>query len=79
MIPKNLKENLGYVCKSNNGYINELIEKIGDKCVHQFESIGFITRGCTIKSGTWSKTKLADRYYKDVFGIFSFYKTKIAK
>ncbi len=79
MKPKDLKDSLGYVCKSNNGYINELITRLGKECVLKFESIGFITRGCTLTSGTWSKTKLADRYYKDVFGIFSFYKTKFAK
>ncbi len=68
-----LQENLAYIVKYGNGRINNLIENIGEDVVHQFESIGFITNGCNI---TWSKTPLADKYYKDVFGLFSFYKLK---
>lgn len=68
-----LQENLAYIVKYGNGRINNLIENIGEDVVHQFESIGFINNGCNI---TWSKTPLADKYYKDVFGLFSFYKLK---
>lgn len=46
---------------------------IGEDVVSQFESIGFINNGCNM---TWSKTPLVDKYYKDVFGLFSFYKLK---
>ena len=68
-----LQENLAYIVKYGNGRINNLIENIGEDVVHQFESIGFINNDCNI---TWSKTPLADKYYKDVFGLFSFYKLK---
>lgn len=68
-----LQENLAYIVKYGNGRINNLIENIGEDVVSQFESIGFINNGCNM---TWSKTPLADKYYKDVFGLFSFYKLK---
>ena len=72
MEPKDLKRNLGYVCKTKSGYVNELIKAVGKKEVLQFESVGFITKGHTLKSETWKKTKLADRYYRDMFGTWSY-------
>jgi hypothetical protein len=38
----------------------------------QFESVGFITKGHTLKSETWRKTSLADTYYRDVYGVFPY-------
>lgn len=68
-----LKRNLGYVCKTKNGYVNELINYVGKKeIVLQFESVGFITKGHTLKKETWKKTNLADQYYKDLFGRLSY-------
>ena len=32
---------------------------------------GFISTGHTLKSETYHTTKLADAYYRDVFGVFS--------
>jgi len=73
MIPKDLQNKLGYVCKVKRGYVNELAAYVGDSCMKQFESVGFITKGHTLKSETWRKTSLADTYYRDVFGVFSFW------
>ena len=67
-----LKNHLKFVCKSKNGYIDNLVENIGKDCVLQFESVGFITKGHTLKNETWKKTKLADQYYKDLFGRLSY-------
>lgn len=73
----NLQKHLGYVCKNKKGYANDLIEIIGLERVNQFETVGFITKGHTLKYGTWRKTKLADRYYKDLYGNFSYLKNII--
>lgn len=73
MEPNDLKKNLGYVCKTKNGYVDELIKTVGIDDVLQFESVGFITKGHTLKSETWKKTRLADQYYKDLFGRLSFF------
>ena len=68
-----LKNNLSYVVKYGSGRMSELNNSIGEKTAKQFESIGFINNPCT---NIWRKTELADKYYKDIFGIFSFYKLK---
>lgn len=73
MIPRDLKEKLGYVCKTKHGYVNELTEQLGRPCIDQFASIGFITKGVTMNNETWRKTRLADQYYKDLFGRMAFY------
>lgn len=72
MIPVDLQNKLGYVCKAKKGYVNDLVANVGVSCMKQFESVGFITKGHTLKSETWRKTSLADTYYRDVFGVFSF-------
>lgn len=72
MIPKDLQIKLGYVCKVKRGYVDELAANVGDSCIKQFESVGFITKGHTLNNETWRKTSLADTYYRDVFGVFSF-------
>lgn len=72
----NLQKHLGYVCKQEKGYANDLIQQIGLDRVKQFETVGFITKGHTLKFGTWRKTKLADRYYKDLYGSFSYLRNK---
>jgi hypothetical protein len=74
---ENLKRNLGYVCRVKNGYLNELIDVIGQDATDSFILSGFIKTGVTLKHYTWSKLKLADEYYKDTFGMFSFYKNKL--
>ena len=73
MEPNDLKKNLGYVCKTKKGYVDKLIEIVGKDDVLQFESVGFITKGHTLKSETWKKTKLADQYYRDLFGSWSYF------
>lgn len=72
MMQEDIKIKLEYVCKNKKGYVNDLIQNVGDQYVSQFESIGFITKGHTLKFGTWKKTRLADRYYKDLFGYASY-------
>jgi len=73
MESNDLKKNLGYVCKTKNGYVDELIKNVGLNDFLQFESVGFITKGHTLKSETWKKTKLADQYYRDLFGTWSYF------
>lgn len=73
MNKNDLKYNLSYVIKYKGGRMSELINYIGENTVQQFESIGFIDNPY---KNIWSKTELADKYYKDIFGIFSFYKLK---
>ena len=73
MFPKSdFKKTLGYICKKKNGYLSELRAEIGDDCLEQFFSVGFVTTGHTLKYKTWKKTILADEYYRDAFGLFSY-------
>lgn len=72
MATTELKKNLGYVCKMEKGYVSDLISKVGQEAYAQFESVGFITKGHTLRSETWKKTKLADSYYKDMFGWWAY-------
>lgn len=72
MIPVDLQNKLGYVCKAKKGYVNDLVANVGEACMKQFESVGFITKGHTLKSETWRKTSLADTYYRDVYGVFPY-------
>lgn len=72
MIPKDLKEKLGYVCKAKHGYVQDLERNIGKQCISQFASVGFITKGLTLKNETWRKTSFADKYYKDMYGRFAY-------
>lgn len=72
MIPKDLKKKLGYVCKTKHGYVQDLEKNIGKQYISQFASVGFITKGLTLKNETWRKTSLADKYYKDMYGRFAY-------
>ncbi len=72
----NLRSNLAYVCKTEKGYVSDLINKVGREGVAQFESVGFITKGHTLKNETWKKTKLADSYFKEMFGWWAFFRLK---
>ena len=67
-----LKESLGYVCKTNRGYVSDLVTNVGIRCMEEFESVGFITKGITLKNETWRKTTMADKYYLDVFGVMAY-------
>ncbi|MGN1218149.1 MAG: hypothetical protein ACI4TD_09240 [Phocaeicola sp.] len=67
-----LKKSLGYVCKTNRGYVNDLVTNVGVNHVEEFEAVGFITKGITLRNETWRKTSMADKYYKDVFGIMAY-------
>lgn len=68
---ENLKEHLGYIVKKRRGYKKELT-KIG-KFFDTFEQAGFIKTGHTLKNETFSITKLADQYYKEMYGYCSYY------
>lgn len=70
------KDALVYICKTKCGYAEDLEESVG-KSVSELETVGFITRGHSLKSKTWKKTDLADQYYKDLYGSFSFFKIKL--
>lgn len=67
-----LKNTLGYICKKKSGYLSELRAEIGVDCLERFISVGFVTTGHTLKYETWNKTILADEYYRDAFGLFSY-------
>lgn len=68
----NLKQTLGYVCRNRCGYTDKLKDVVGDETLQRFKTVGFISEGHTLKSETWKKTRLADMYYRDVFGIWSY-------
>lgn len=72
MRAESLKKSLGYVCKTNRGYVSDLVTNVGVNCMEDFESAGFITKGMTLKNDTWRKTDMADKYYKDVFGLMAY-------
>ena len=63
----NLKSNLGYVVAKRHGSVTELEEKIGSSAMKEFATVGFIKLGYY----NWSKLKLADEYYTDLYGYFS--------
>ena len=63
----NLKSNFGYVVTKMRGSVTELEEKIGRSAMKEFATVGFIKLGYY----TWSKLKLADEYYTDLYGYFS--------
>lgn len=63
----NLKSNLGYVVTNRRGSVTELEEKIGRSAMKEFAIVGFIKLGYY----NWSKLKLADKYYTDLYGYFS--------
>ena len=63
----NLEKNLKYICEQKKGNIKDLIENIGTRYVSKFESIGFINRGTRY---TWSVTKFAKEFYRDMFGPY---------
>lgn len=63
----NLKSNLVYVVTKRRGSVTELEEKIGRSAMKEFATVGFIKLGYY----NWSKLKLADEYYTDLYGYFS--------
>ena len=63
----NLKSNFGYVVTNRRGSVTELEEKIGRSAMKEFATVGFIKLG----NYNWSKLKLADEYYTDLYGYFS--------
>ena len=63
----NLKSNLGYVVTKRCGSVTELEEKIGRSAMKEFATVGFIKLGYY----NWSKLKLADEYYTDLYSYFS--------
>lgn len=72
----NLRSHLGYVCKTGKGYLTDLKNAVGSDDLAMFESVGFITKGHTLKNETWKKTKLADSYFKEMFGWWAFFRLK---
>lgn len=76
---KDLKARLGYVCKTKRGYLDELLKHISEKDLEEFESVGFIHVGYTLKNKTWSRTKFARRYFIDCFGYIAYLKLMLFK
>lgn len=72
-----LKRALSHIVENRRGYQSEL-KPIEDKMINSFKTIGFINTGHTLKSETYSTTKLADSYYRDVYGVFDwvYHRTK---
>ena len=65
---ENLKFNLG-LCNYQKARNSRELEKIiGRSAKESFSSVGFIKLGYY----KWSKLKLADEYYKDLYGYFSY-------
>ena len=63
----NLKSNFGYVVTKRRGSVTEHEEKIGRSAMKEFATVGFIKLGYY----NWSKLKLADEYYTNLYGYFS--------
>ena len=73
-----IKHVLGYAVKNRRGYrhdINFFDGKLGHT-VESFVNAGFIHTGQTLNYKTWSITNLGDKYYKDLFGNYSYYKNR---
>lgn len=71
----NLKKPLGYIIRNRKGYQSDL--KKYDIYLSSFKTVGFINTGHTLKADTYSVTSLADDYYKDLFGLASYYLQRI--
>ena len=71
----NLEKPLGFIIRNRKGYQTDL--KKYEKYIHSFKTVGFINTGHTLKADTYSVTKFADQYYKDVFGLTSYYLQRI--
>lgn len=68
--PKTLKASLSILVKNRRGYQKDLpIEKTQ---IESFKKMGFINSGQTFKQETYKTTHLADQYYKDMYGKFSY-------
>lgn len=76
-INSEFKKALSVICTDKFGYEKELKGKISPEYITEFETVGFITKGHTLKEKTWRKTRSADSYYIELFGYFSFLKMKI--
>ena len=77
MANNDFKKALTYICKTGCGYVKDLEEKVDELYLSEFESVGFIIKEHSLLERTWKKTKLADLYYKDLFGRFSFLSLKL--
>lgn len=60
---------LAFICKEKSGFVNELIEKIGERIFKEFLSIGFIICGYTPKYKTWRISKLGENYCSELSQI----------
>ena len=75
-----IKHVLGYAVKYRRGYrhdIDFIDGKLGrtvDNCIGS----GLVHGGQTMHRKTWSITDLGDKYYKDLFGNFSYYGKRVA-
>lgn len=59
-------EALAYINDEKKGYISKLIERIGQKCVEEFVSVGFIICGYTRTAKTWRISKFGKEFYSEV-------------
>lgn len=71
-----LRNHLAYICKKKKGYVSDLLRVVGSDVMARFETVGFITKGHTLKSETWRKTDLADNYFKEMYGWWAFVRLK---
>lgn len=69
---KAFKDALACICKEKCGFFEDLEKNVDHKYISAFESVGFITRGYCMKSKTWKKTKLADQYFREIYGCVAF-------
>lgn len=63
-----LKKSMDYIIENRKGYQDKL-KSLGQQQIDSFKLVGFINTGHTLKHETYSTTKLADSYYKEVYGI----------
>lgn len=65
----NLKRDLAYIITRKEGLTFELERIVGKETAKSFETMGFIWLG----KYRWYSRKFVCKYYKDLFGIFSYW------
>lgn len=67
---------LSYVVRNRRGYQHNLYQYNDASSVEELKIVGFINTGHTLKHETFSTTKSADNYYKEMFGRTAYYKER---
>lgn len=63
---KKVLSTLKYLYEHKKGYISDLKTNIDMEIFEQFEIVGLVHRGYTLKDRTWSITELGKQYYNEL-------------